>query len=500
VSDSQSQFKATLDRCCRKKIALHERSQVDEIIDVLKNEKFIVEKVIRSQRKRQPWAPFTTSSLQQDASSKLGFTSRKTMSIAQQLYEGINIGSGETVGLVTYIRTDSTRVSTQVQEEARAFIAGKYGADFVPDKPPVYKSRTSAQEAHEAIRPTSVGREPELIQQYLTRDQQRLYNLIWSRFLASQMSPAVHDQIRVLINAGNFTFKAVGSTLRFSGFLKLYQIETQEKETILPDMEEQQELTLREFLPEQHFTQPPSRYNEASLIKTLEEKGIGRPSTYSPTIETIQSRGYVIKENKSFVPTELGFVVVALIVSYFPEVIDIDFTANLEQQLDDIEEGKREWLAVIRDFYDGYFKEQLSVAEQKIVKIEIEPEVSDQLCPQCGKQLIYKRGRFGLFLACPGYPDCKYTQKIVKETGVVCPLDGGALVERKTKKGRIFYGCSNYPACNFSLWNKPLSAKCPRCESIMTEVWRGKKKVSRCLNKDCGYEPTMTPRKTVKES
>lgn len=498
--NSKGRFKAALDRYKLNKIELKNSSQAGEVVNAVKNEKFIVDTITRSQRKRSPLPPFTTSSLQQDASSKLGFTSRKTMSIAQQLYEGINIGSGETVGLLTYIRTDSVRVSTQAQEEARALISDKFGASYIPEKPPLYKSRKGAQEAHEAIRPTSVQRESALIKQYLSRDQNRLYKLIWDRFIASQMNPAVFDQVRVNINAGDYTFKATGSTLRFPGFLILYKSEESEKETVLPEMTEGQELALLELLPDQHFTQPPSRYNEASLIKTLEEKGIGRPSTYSPIIETIQSRGYVVKENKAFVPTELGFVVVELMISYFPEVIDVDFTVKLEQQLDEIEEGKHEWLKVIKDFYNGYFKERLAVAEQKIEKVEVAPELSDEVCPNCGKQLIYKHGRFGRFLACPAYPECRFTKKIVKDTGVTCPRDGGLIVERRSKKGRIFYGCNNYPECDFSLWNKPLRTKCPQCGSLMTEKRKGGKSTAQCTNKDCGDEKPLIDEIATAES
>ncbi len=498
--NSKGRFKAALDRYKLNKIELKNSSQAGEIVNAVKNEKFIVDTIIRSQRKRSPLPPFTTSSLQQDASSKLGFTSRKTMSIAQQLYEGINIGSGETVGLLTYIRTDSVNVSTQAQEEARVLISDKYGASYIPEKPPFYKSRKGAQEAHEAIRPTSVQRESALIKQYLSRDQNRLYKLIWDRFIASQMNPAVFDQVRVNIKAGDYTFKATGSTLRFPGFLILYKSEEPEKETVLPEMTEGQDLTLLELLPDQHFTQPPSRYNEASLIKTLEEKGIGRPSTYSPIIETIQSRGYVVKENKAFMPTELGFVVVELMISYFPEVIDVDFTVKLEQQLDEIEEGKQEWRKVIKDFYNGYFKERLAVAEQKIEKVEVAPELSDEVCPNCGKQLIYKHGRFGRFLACPAYPECRFTKKIIKDTGVTCPRDGGLIVERRSKKGRIFYGCNNYPECDFSLWNKPLRTKCPQCGSLMTEKRKGGKSIAQCTNKDCGDEKPLIDETATAES
>jgi DNA topoisomerase I len=494
--ESKISFAAKLDRYKKKKVDLKTAEETQVVADQLKKEKFIVDQVTRTRRKRNPSAPFTTSSLQQEASSKLGFTSRKTMSIAQQLYEGINVGDGETTGLITYIRTDATRVSAGAQDEARALVDQKFGKDYYPEKAPVYKSRKGAQEAHEAIRPTSVNREPHLIRQYLSRDQQRLYKLIWERFMASQMNPAIYDQVRINISAGDYQFKAIGSSLHFPGFLVLYKDDESVKETVLPPLVEDQLLNLLEIIPEQHFTQPPPRYNEASLIKVLEEKGIGRPSTYSPIIETIQSRGYVIKESKAFVPTELGFVIVELMISYFPEVIDIDFTARLEQQLDEIEEGKQKWLKVITDFYEGYFKDRLTYAEEKIEKVELAPEISEEKCPQCGEQLIFKHGRFGRFLACPSYPACKFTKKIVKDTGVQCPLDGGRIIERKSKKGRVFYGCSNYPDCNFSLWNKPLPEPCPKCGSIMTENWKARNIFSRCSNKECAYEKNMTVKKT----
>jgi DNA topoisomerase I len=487
---SNKQFQAVLDRYKKKKIGLKNKEEAEHAKAALKDEEFIIDKIIRTKRKRRPGAPFTTSSLQQEASSKLGFTSRKTMSIAQQLYEGINVGGGETVGLVTYIRTDSTKISVQAQQESRELISSKFGADYLPDKPPQYKSRKGAQEAHEAIRPTSAEREPDLIKNYLSSDQIRLYKLIWNRFIASQMAPAQYDQVRVSVTAGDYTLKATGSTLLFPGFLVLYKSDDDDSDTILPEMEEGQKLNLIDLIDEQHFTQPPPRFNEASLIKTLEEKGIGRPSTYSPIIETIQSRGYVQKEKKVFFPTELGCLVIDLMKTYFPEVINIDFTADLERQLDEIEVGQLEWLKVIREFYDGYFKERLKVADEKIEKVEMVPEISDETCPICGEHLVYKHGRFGRFLACPSYPDCKYTKKVNKETGVSCPIEGceGTVVERRSKKGRVFYGCSNYPECNFSMWNKPLREPCPKCGSMMAEHWKGRNKYGRCTSKGCDYE------------
>jgi DNA topoisomerase I len=495
-SDTKGRFKAVLDRYKKKKIALQTQADAEVVAGAVQKEDFIVSQITRTRRKRRPNAPFTTSSLQQEASSKLGFTGRKTMSIAQQLYEGINVGEKETSGLITYIRTDATRVSAQAQEEARNMIELKFGKEYLPDQPPLYKSRKGAQEAHEAIRPTSVNYEPDKIKQFLSRDQNRLYRIIWDRFIASQMSPAVYDQVRVNITAGDYQFKANGSSLLFPGFLVLNRTEESDADTVLPPLAEGQNLKLVEIIPEQHFTQPPPRFNEASLIKTLEEKGIGRPSTYSPIIETIQGRGYVLKENKAFIPTELGFLVVDLMVNYFPEVIDIDFTARLEQQLDDIEEGKIPWLKVITDFYEGYFRDRLAVAEEKIEKVEIAPEYSDEVCPQCGNKLQFKHGRFGRFLACPSYPDCKFTKKIVNDTGVKCPVDGGMIVERRSKKGRLFYGCNNYPECSFSLWNKPIPQPCPKCGSLMTENWKARNRYARCSNKECGYEKGFFDKKT----
>ena len=482
----ESRFKALLERYRGEKIELAEKQAAEKVIEDLTGASFTVEKIKKSRRKRRPAPPFITSSMQQEASSKLGFTGRKTMALAQQLYEGINLGGGQTSGLITYIRTDSTRVAAQAQAEARELIARQFGADFLPPRPPQYRSRKSAQEAHEAIRPTVLSNTPQAVTAFLTRDQARLYKLIWERFVASQMAPAIYDQVRVDIGAGEYGFKAAGSSLIFPGFLKVYHAADKEEETVLPPMQEGQQLALVEFLPQQHFTQPPPRYNDASLIKTLEEKGIGRPSTYVPIIETIISRGYVIREKKAFTPTELGFIVVDLMKQHFSEVIDVDFTARMEERLDQIEEGTLERNVVLHKFYQS-FREQLQAAESEMKKIELAAEVSEESCPHCGKNLIYKYGRFGRFLACPGYPDCKFTKNIVRQTGVPCPLDGGMLVERRSKKGRIFYGCSNYPQCSFSVWDKPLPEKCPRCGALMVQPGRRSKKEIRCSNKECGY-------------
>ncbi|NMD42168.1 MAG: type I DNA topoisomerase, partial [Firmicutes bacterium] len=413
-------FEALLERRLGKKVALADRQAADAVIEALTGAQFIVKQVKKRERRRRPAPPFITSSLQREAATKYGFTGRKTMTLAQQLYEGINTGT-QTAGLITYIRTDSTRIAAQAQAEARELITGRYGKDYLPARPPQYRSRKSAQEAHEAIRPTSLQSTPEALQPYLSRDQARLYRLIWDRFVASQMAPAVYDQVRVDLAAGEYEFKAAGSSLLFPGYLIVYPAAVKEEETVLPPMEEGQKLALVEFLPRQHFTQPPPRYNDASLIKILEEKGIGRPSTFVPIIETLISRGYVLRENKAFTPTELGFIVADLMKQHFPEVIDLDFTARLEERLDQIEEGKLERNSVLHNFYRT-FEQQLETAEQEMERVELKDEISEERCPQCGENLVYKHGRFGRFLACPGYPDCKFTKNIVKETGVLCPL------------------------------------------------------------------------------
>lgn len=487
ANGDESSFEASLDSFRGEKVALPDSAAVDAIIEALTGARFIVDQVKKSKRRRRPAAPFITSSMQQEASSKLGFTGRKTMALAQQLYEGINIGN-QTAGLITYMRTDSTRVAAQAQQEARELVAGQFGEEYLPPSPPLYRSRKSAQEAHEAIRPTSAFRTPQSLMAYLSRDQARLYRLIWERFVASQMAPAIYDQVRADLSAAEYGFKAAGSKLIFPGFLKVYPLSEKDKEeeTVLPPLEEGQELILVEFLPKQHFTQPPPRYNDASLIKILEEKGIGRPSTYVPIIETIISRGYVLRERRAFIPTELGFIVAGLMKQHFPEVVDLDFTARMEKRLDEVETGKLERDKILHSFYEP-FEKQLQAAEQEMEKVELEEEVSEEQCPQCGQNLVYKHGRFGRFLACPGYPECKYTKNIVKKTGVLCPLDGGMLVERRSKKGRIFYGCSNYPECRFSLWDRPLPLNCPQCGSIMVLAGRGKS-AARCSNKECSHK------------
>ncbi|HZK23870.1 MAG TPA: type I DNA topoisomerase [Oscillospiraceae bacterium] len=461
------------------------KEEVDRLLAELKGHDFIVADVKKRERRRRPAPPFTTSSLQQEASRKLGFTTRKTMSVAQQLYEGLKIGKEGVVGLVTYIRTDATRISHDAQMAVRAYISEEYGKQYLPDKPPVYAARKGAQEAHEAIRPTAVDYTPARMKEFLSRDQYRLYKLIWERLAASQMSPAVYDTVTAKINVSTYEFRATGSQIKFDGFMKLYiegrDVEETEEGGLLPELTAGQKLKLLAFKPEQHFTQPPPRFSEAMLVKTLEEKGVGRPSTYASIIGTLQTRGYIIREKKVFYATELGRIVLEQLLEFFPDIIDVDFTAQLEEKLDQIAEGKEYWVDVIRAFYNS-FAIRLKVAEEHMEKVEIKPEVSEEVCPNCGRNLVYKMGRYGKFLACPGFPECRFAKPIIKELDVPCPECGKMLVERKTKRGRVFYGCSGYPECEFTTWNLPQKEKCPQCGYLT--VLKGKK--LQCANQECG--------------
>ena len=456
------------------KTELTNEEQVNSILGQIENEDFTVKEVKEKERTRNPSAPFTTSSLQQEAARKLNFRAAKTMSVAQQLYEGVDLGKEGTVGLITYMRTDSTRIAASAQEEAKEFISQKYGETFVPETFRQYsKKAANAQEAHEAIRPTSVLRDPDSVKAYTSRDQFRLYKLIWERFVASQMSSAILDTLSVDITAGDATFRATGSKVRFPGFMKVY-VEgnddgTTEEDKLLPPLQSGDALVKQEIEPKQHFTQPPPRYTEARLVKTLEELGIGRPSTYAPTLETIQKRGYVAIEEKKFMPTELGELIIEQMEQFFPEILDVEFTAHMEEDLDHVEEGSEDWVKVLAQFY-GSFEKRLEVAEEEMKEIEIEDEVSDEICEKCGKPLVYKLGRFGKFLACSGFPDCRNTKPIIKDTGIVCPTcKEGHVVERRSKKGRIFFGCDRYPECDFVSWDKPSVKPCPSCSSLMVE-------------------------------
>ncbi|OYD09468.1 type I DNA topoisomerase [Paludifilum halophilum] len=475
----------------KKKTELKSEADVKKLLEAVKGKRYSVEDVKKSKRRKNPAPPFITSSLQQEAARKLRFRAAKTMAVAQQLYEGVELGKKEgSVGLITYMRTDSTRISPTAQKEAGTYIKEKYGDSYLPDKPRTHKKKAGAQDAHEAIRPTSALRTPAQIKPHLSRDQYRLYKLIWERFVASQMAPAVLDAISADIRAGEALFRATGSKVKFPGFMKVY-VEgnddgKKEEDKFLPALEPGQMLKKKSIEPKQHFTQPPPRYTEARLVKTLEEKGIGRPSTYAPTLDTIQKRGYVMLEDKRFVPSELGEIVHSLMEEFFPEILDVTFTVHMEEELDHIEEGKVNWVEILERFYEK-FEKRLEVAEEEMKEVEIRDEVSDEVCEKCGEPMVYKFGRYGKFLACSGFPDCRNTKPILKTTGVDCPkCEKGEIVERKSKKRRTFYGCDQYPECDFVSWDKPIPRNCPKCESMLVEKKRKKETMIRCTK--CDFE------------
>ncbi|MGQ9714398.1 MAG: type I DNA topoisomerase [Anaerolineae bacterium] len=476
--EERASFLATLHRIRGEPVDLRSGEEVQRIVAELERSLYRVASVRRGTRQRKPSAPFITSTMQQEASRYLGFTARKTMAVAQALYEGVPIGGdGGNVGLITYMRTDSTNVAEVAQQEARRYIGEKFGEAYLPAQPPLYKTRAKrAQEAHEAIRPTSVYREPQSLKPYLTRDQYRLYDLIWRRFVASQMAPAVYDTVSVDVEAGPtlddcpYLFRAASSTLRFPGFLKVYNLAEEEGEESprrIPDLSEGELLDLLRLLPEQHFTQPPPRYTEATLIRALEEQGIGRPSTYAPIMSTIQARGYVERVNGRLHPTPIAFLVNDLLVEYFPEVMDVGFTARMEEFLDDIAAGERAWVPVVREFY-GPFSQQLERAQREMPHAQVQEE-TEEVCEKCGHPMVVKYGRYGKFLACSNYPTCRNTKSFVERTGARCPQCGGDLVRRRSRRGRFFYGCSNYPTCNFVVWKRPLKTPCPSCGGLLTE-------------------------------
>ncbi|MEK4397595.1 type I DNA topoisomerase [Bacillus sp. FSL K6-2860] len=473
-----------------KKHPLKTKEDVKEILSKLKGSKFSVEKVTKKERKRNPAVPFTTSTLQQEAARKLNFRAKKTMMIAQQLYEGIDLGKEGTVGLITYMRTDSTRISNTAIEEVSAFIDQTYGKNFLNTTKRTAKKNENAQDAHEAIRPTSTLRKPADVKHVLSRDQLRLYKLIWERFVASQMAPAVLDTMSVDLDNNGLTFRANGSKVKFPGFMKVYvegkDDQLEEKDKMLPDLKEGDTVLSKDIEPEQHFTQPPPRYTEARLVKTLEELGIGRPSTYAPTLDTIQKRGYVALDNKRFIPTELGEIVLNLIIEFFPEIINVEFTAKMEKELDSVEEGTIEWVRIIDSFYQDFAK-RVEKAEAEMQEVEIEPEYAGVDCEECGHPMVYKMGRYGKFMACSNFPDCRNTKPIVKDIGVKCPTcHEGNIVERKSKKRRIFYGCDRFPECEFVSWDKPIERKCPKCENMLVEKKLKKGIQVQCVN--CDYK------------
>lgn len=473
------------------KVQLTNEAQVNEIIEKMKDNAFSVENVTRKERKRNPALPFTTSSLQQEAARKLNMRAKKTMMLAQQLYEGIDLGKQGTVGLITYMRTDSTRISETAQTEARDYITEAFGAEYIGTEKRKETKKSKAQDAHEAIRPTSVMRKPEELKSFLSRDQLRLYKLIWERFVASQMASAIMDTVTAKLINNNVQFRASGSVVKFPGFMKVY-VESkddgaEEKDKMLPPLEVGETVFSKDIEPKQHYTQPPPRYTEARLVRTLEELGIGRPSTYVPTLETIQKRGYVALDNKRFVPTELGGIVIELILEFFPEIINIEFTANMEQSLDEVEEGNANWVKIVDDFYVG-FEPRLEKAEKEMREVEIKDEPAGEDCELCSHPMVFKMGKYGKFMACSNFPECRNTKPIVKEIGVTCPkCDKGQIIERRSnKKKRLFYGCGTYPECDFVSWDKPIGRKCPKCEGMLVEKKLKKGVQVQCIS--CDYE------------
>jgi len=465
------------------KLAIKNEKEAKEITDDLNNAVYSIADIQTKETHKNPLPPFITSTLQQEASRKLGWSARKTMVLAQQLYEGINLKEKGSGGLITYMRTDSLTLSQDALKAASVFIKKEYGSDYALASPHLYKTKSkSAQEAHEAIRPTQVEHAPNTIKDHLDPSQLKLYSLIWSRFVACQMQPAILDKTSIDIKANNYNFRSSGSVIKFDGWLKVYP--TKFKESFLPQLKKEEVLDLLKLNKEQHFTQPPPKYTEASLIKILEEFGIGRPSTYAPTLYTIQQRGYVTKDGqKRFAPTEMDVTVTDILVKNFPEIVEIEFTANMEDDLDEIAKGKKEWENIIREFYEPFaknLKEKYETVKSK--KVE---EKTDKICPKCGGQILIKQSRFGKFYACSNFPDCRHTESIVKSTDVKCPkCKDGAIVEKRSKKGRVFYGCSKYPDCDFSLWDKPTGEVCPTCKSLLVE----KNRKIKCSNKECDFE------------
>ena len=530
--DKDANFLAKLvkiDKKALKKLDIKNEEQANKIKAELEKENYVIEKIEKKETKRNPLPPFTTSTLQQAAGNRLGYSSKQTMMIAQQLYEGIQLGQGGAVGLITYMRTDSLNLSKDSLEVAKNYIVNHFGKEYSEER--FFKTKSKgAQEAHEAIRPSDPARTPESIKDFLDPKQYKLYTLIWQRMLASQMASAISDLTTIEVSAGKYTLRSSGSTIKFEGFLKVYPIKSEE--ITFPELKEKEELKLLKVLAEQHFTQPPARYNEAGLVKALEEFGIGRPSTYAPIISTIQDRGYVKKEEKRFAPEEIGFIVNDFLVEHFPKIVDIEFTAKMEEDLDKVAEGEQDWRKLMKDFYDPFI-DNLNVKEKTIDKKAITEEKTDEkcdtcgspmiiklgrfgkfmactnyptckttkpmgdekklieefsgeICEKCGKPMVVKRGRFGAFLGCSGYPECKTIKSITKPTGAKCPeCDKGDIVEKKSKAGRIFYGCNNYPECKFAMWQKPTGEKCPKCESLMTFAAKEKQI---CSNKECKYE------------
>ncbi len=474
------------------KIELTNEKQVKDILKEIENKKFVIDKIKKGEKKRSPAPPFITSTLQQEASRKLGYTTKKTMMLAQQLYEGVELKGHDAVGLVSYIRTDSTRISKEAQENARVFIESKFGSSYLPKEIRTFKNKSTSQDAHEAIRPTDMGFTPDEVKESLSKDQFKLYKLIWDRFIASQMESALFDTISVDISVSKYTFRATGSNVKFPGFMAIYSEgkdeEQESTDTNIPSLEEHEELKTKRIEPKQHFTQPPARYTEATLVKALEEKGIGRPSTYSPTISTILARGYVQKEQKFLFPTELGKIVNDIMKNHFKDIVDVMFTAQMEEKLDSVEAGNKKWLQIISDFF-GPFDIACKEAENQIGNIEIPVEVTDIPCEKCGRLMVIKIGRYGKFLACPGFPECRNAKPIIEEAGVNCPQCGGKVLNKKSKKGKRYLGCENNPKCNFMTWDKPANENCPLCGNFLVKKSsnKGKRVQLKCIKATCAY-------------
>lgn len=484
--NKKKNFTAKLSYKNGKKIKISSKEENDKILEELSYNKYSVSKIIEKPRVKKPYAPFTTSSMQQDAANKLNFNTRKTMVVAQQLYEGIDVGKRGTMGLITYLRTDSVRVSDEAKAAAASYVTEEFGEEYSANN--IFSSkRKDVQDAHEAIRPSDVNLKPEGIKEYLSGDQFKLYKLIWTRFVASQMAAARYDSMQVDIENGNYRFRANGSKRLFDGYQKVYKTADEEKDNLLPELNEGEELKLIDIKGEQNFTQPPARFTEASLVKTLEELNIGRPSTYAPIVGTLGERRYVKKEKKSLIPSELGFLVTGLMEEYFKEIVDVRFTASMEDRLDEVETTGHEWKQIIRDFY-GPFRKDLEKADAAIEKVVVEDKPTGEVCELCGKPMVFKAGRYGDFIACSGYPECRNTKPILKAIGVKCPKCGKDVIEKKSKRGKIFYGCSGYPECDMSYWNKPVNKACPKCGSLLTEkITKGEKGLI-CSNQECDYK------------
>jgi DNA topoisomerase-1 len=473
-----------------KKIEINNSGECEQIKKDLEAGEFFVNKIKKSSKTKNPLPPFTTSTLQQDAYRKLNFSTKRTMSVAQQLYEGVDVAGHGTVGLITYMRTDSVRIADEAQTAALDFIKSKFGDEYTPKAPRIYKGKKNSQDAHEAIRPTYVDITPEEVKGSLKDEQYKLYTLIWNRFVASQMASCLLDTTSIEVTNGSYGLRAVGSIMKFDGFMKVYDYmnDDEDEAALLPELQEGEKLAKKSIDGKQHFTQPPARYSEATLVKTLEENGIGRPSTYAPIVSTLLDRKYVERIKKNLSPTELGYIVNSIMSDYFKPIVDVEFTAGMENKLDDIEEGKEKWNLVVDEFFKP-LKSLIEVAEKEISKVTIEDKVSDVPCDKCGKLMVIKHGRFGDFLACPGYPDCKNTKPIVEEIDAQCAKCGGKVLVKRSKKGNKFYGCSNYPECNFVSWFEPTNEKCQKCGTFMVKKYsKTKGNYLQCSNEECKHQ------------